>query len=301
MQACGICHSDVMIAGLEKLPLAPVTLGHEGIGIIEALGTDAGGLRVGDRVGITYFASSCGACAACRSGRERFCARQHNHGYTRHGALANYCIAATQNLVPIPESLPAAEAAPLCCAGWTAYGALREAGLPAGETVGVFGMGGLGHLAVQYARSLGLKVAVVDVAEDKLEYARSLGAAITATSADARRVLLKEHGGVDAAIVFTASPAAVPDAFSCLRRCGSLILVGLSSERCALPINEIVIKGIRVQGSYLGTRADLEAVFALAVQGVARARVEEFPLAEAPRLIERLGQGKLLGRAVVTF
>jgi propanol-preferring alcohol dehydrogenase len=112
---------------------------------------------------------------------------------------------------------------------------------------------------------------------------------------------MKEYGGADASIVFTAAAAAIPDAFSCLRRCGSLILVGLSGERYTLPVQDTVIKGIRIQGSYLGTRADLEEVFRLAVEGVARPHVETYPLAEAPGLIERLRKGELLGRAVVKF
>ncbi len=165
MEACGLCHSDLFVASLKKLPLTPLTLGHEGIGRIEAVGPGVSGWAEGDRAGITFLASTCGVCALCTTGRERFCPRQLNFGYTVNGALAGYAVAPALLLFHVPDGLPADEAAPLCCAGWTAYGALREAGLQAGESVAVFGMGGLGHLAIQYARRLGLRVAAVDVSE----------------------------------------------------------------------------------------------------------------------------------------
>jgi alcohol dehydrogenase, propanol-preferring len=301
MEACGICHSDVMIAGLEKLPLSPVVLGHEGIGIVEAIGQGVTNVAPGERVGVTYFASSCGRCESCQNGRERFCLKQFNHGYSRHGALATHCVAAAQNLVKVPSTLSAAEAAPLCCAGWTAYGALREAAVKPGQLVAIFGLGGLGHLALQYARHAGARVAAVDVGEEKLALARGLGAEAALPAAEARRTLLKEFGGADAAIVFTAAAAAVPEAFGCLKRGGSLILVGLTGERFGLPVSEAVIKGIRIQGSFLGTRQDLEDVFRLATEGVAHPHVATHPLEETPQLIDHLRNGELVGRAVITF
>ncbi len=301
MEACGICHSDVMIAGLQSLPLSPVVLGHEGIGIVESVGDGVENLAAGDRVGITYFASACGACDACQSGQERFCAKQHNHGYTRHGALATRTVVAAGSLIRVPETLSAEEAAPLCCAGWTAYGALREAAVASGQLVALFGMGGLGHLALQYARHMGVRTAAVDVSEEKLALARKLGAEAAVRPEDARQAILKERGGADAAIVFTASADAVPAAFSCLKRRGSLILVGLTGDKYSLTLAETVIKGIRIQGSYLGTRADLEAVFGLAARGAARPEVTVYPLDEAPALIQRLKENRITGRAVVRF
>ncbi len=195
MEACGLCHSDLFVSSLEKLPLLPLTLGHEGIARIEALGADVAGWQIGDRAGITFLASTCGQCKMRQSGRERFCSRQLNSGYTAQGALAGYAVVAAALLARVPHSISAAEAAPLCCAGWTAYGALREAGLGPGETVALFGMGGLGHLAIQYARHLGLRVAVVDVSEDKLEMARALGADLTLLAENAGRTLQKQWGG----------------------------------------------------------------------------------------------------------
>ena len=229
MEACGICHSDLFVAGLEELPLAPLILGHEGIGRVEAIGAGVEQIRAGDRVGITFLASTCGTCELCATGRERFCAKQRNSGYTAHGALTGYATVAAQHLAQIPEGLPAAEAAPLCCAGWTAYRGVREAGLKAGAKIALFGMGGLGQLAVQYARHWGLHVAAVDVSEQKLEMARELGAELTAQAENAGRTLQREYGGVDAAVVLTPSASAIKQAFRSLKRTGTLILVGLAA------------------------------------------------------------------------
>lgn len=305
LEACGICHSDLFVAGLEKLPLSPLILGHEGIGRIEAMGanrsTDASLFHPGDRVGITFLASACGACDWCLSGRERFCPKQLNSGYTRHGALAGYAIADVGQLVRIPDGLASEQAAPLCCAGWTAYGAVREAGIASGGTLAVFGMGGLGHLALQYAKRRGARVAAVDVSEEKLDMARSLGAEITVQAENAGRTLTKEHGGMDAAVVLTASPAAIQQAFRALRRNGTLVLAGLSTNTYELPIVDTVLKGITIRGSFLGTKIDLDEVLQLGRRGAVTAHVETHPLAETPALLERLRRGQVPGRAVISF
>lgn len=301
MLACGICHSDVMIAGLERLPLTPLILGHEGIGVVEAVGEGVTNIAVGDRVGVTYLASACGTCQPCQSGRERFCQKQQNHGYTRHGVLATRGIVAAENLIRVPASLAGEEAAPLCCAGWTAMGALREAGLERGQLLAIFGMGGLGHLALQYAIHEGLRVVASDVSEDKLKFARGLGAESAVLAEQSRKSILKDMGGADAAIVFTASASAASAALSCLKRCGRLILVGLTPDAFMVSVNEMVLKGLRIQGSYLGSRADLERVFDLATKGVARPKVTVYPLDRVPELIGRLRRGEVTGRAVVKF
>jgi propanol-preferring alcohol dehydrogenase len=269
--------------------------------LVEAVGEGVTNVAPGDRVGVTYLASTCGECDACRNGRERFCLRQKNHGFTRNGVLASTATVAAQNLVKVPAGLAAAEIAPLSCAGWTAMGALREAGVASGHWVAIFGFGGLGHLALHYARHAGAKVAVVDVGEEKLSFARQLGADIALEPDKVRQTLGKELGGVDASLVFTASAAAVPVAFSALKRCGSLILVGLTTETYSFSVTETVLKGIRIQGSYLGTRADLEKVFTLAAQGIAKPTVTTYQLEDSPGLIDRLHRGQLTGRAVVVF
>jgi propanol-preferring alcohol dehydrogenase len=301
MEACGVCHSDLFVAGLEKLPLVPLTLGHEGIGRVEAVGEGVWQFAVGDRAGMTFLGSTCGTCDWCRSGLERFCARQLNHGYTLHGALAGWATAPAAHLVRIPQELNAAEAAPLCCAGWTAFGALREAEVEPGETVALFGFGGVGHLALQIARGRGLRAAVADVSPEKLEMARAAGADITVSADNAGRTLQKEHGGVDAAIVLTANAAAIQQAFRSLKRMGRLVLVGLSTSTYELPLVDTVLKGVTVRGSYLGTASDLEEVFTMARSGILRAHVQLHELAETPSLLEQMRRGQVLGRAVISI
>jgi alcohol dehydrogenase, propanol-preferring len=301
MEACGICHSDLFVAALEKLPLAPVTIGHEGIGRVEAVGPGVVGWAAGDRAGITFLASTCGACEWCGSGRERFCPRQTNFGYSRHGALSEFAIAPAVSLVRIPASLESEQAAPMCCAGWTAYGALRESGLANGQSVAIFGLGGLGHLALQMARLRGLRVAAVDLSDRKLEMAREGGAEMIVPAENAGRTLQKEYGGVDAAIVLTPSPAAIQQAFRAIKRGGTLVLVGLASTQYELPLTETILKGATIRGSYLGTRQDLLDVLELARSGAIRAHVQTHPLEETPEILERMRRGEILGRAVATF
>jgi propanol-preferring alcohol dehydrogenase len=301
MEACGICHSDLFVAGLETPPLLPLVLGHEGVGRVEKLGAGVTSFAPGDRVGITFLASTCGACEWCLTGRERFCPRQVNSGYTAQGALAGYISVAAQHLIRVPDSLNVAEVAPLCCAGWTAYHAVHETGLAQGATVAIFGMGGLGHLAVQYARRAGLRVAAVDVTEQKLALARDAGAEITALAENAGRTLQKEYGGMDAAVVLTASTAAIGHALRSLKRCGTLVLVGLAHGSFDLPVIDTVLKGITIRGSFLGTRQDLEEVFRMASTGAVKPLIERHALDEAPSLIEKMHRGELVGRAVIEF
>ena len=301
MEACGICHSDVFVAGLEKLPVTPLILGHEGIGRVEEIGAEVKGIARGDRVGITFLAASCGMCELCFTGRERFCIKQRNFGFTVPGVLAGYGTVPVPQLFRVQENLPAAEAAPLCCAGWTAYGAVRESGLQLGQTVALFGMGGLGHFAIQYARLRGLSVAAIDPSPAKLEVARSLGADVALISENAGRTLQKQYGGLDGAIVLTASVAAIHEAFKCLKRTGTLVLVGLSNQAFELPVLDAVLRGITIRGSYLGTREDLEEVFRLAASEAVHSHFETHTIEETPKLMERMRRGDLLRRAVVTF
>lgn len=301
MEACGICHSDLFIAAMEKPPLVPLIMGHEGIGRIERLGAGVSSFAPGDRVGMTFLASTCGACEWCRSGRERYCPRQLNAGYTAQGALAGYVVASAQHLARVPEGISAAEAAPMCCAGWTAYRAIKETGAAPGASVAIFGMGGLGHLAVQYARHAGLRVAAVDVSEDKLALAQGAGAEIVVRAENAARTLQKERGGMDAAIVLTGAATAVGQALRSLKRCGTLVLVGLPHGTVDFPAVDAVLKGITVRGSFTGTQQDLEEVFRLAAAGVIHPHIAPHALDDAPGLFEKLRRGELLGRAVINF
>ena len=301
MEACGICHSDLFIAGLETLTLAPLVMGHEGIGRIEAVGPGVSGWAAGDRAGVTFLGTTCGTCEWCRAGRERFCPQQTNFGYTLHGALTEYVTAPAAALARVPADLAAEQAAPLCCAGWTAFGAIREAGLQQGQTIALFGLGGLGHLGLAIARHQGLRVAAIDPAVEKQQLAHAAGAEVALPFENAGRTLQKERGGVDAAIVFTAAPSAIPQAFRALKRGGTLVLVGLSTSQYELPLVETVTRGITIRGSYLGTRQDLEEVFGLLRGRVLRPHVQTHALEETPALLDQMRRGALIGRAVIAF
>ena len=301
MEACGLCHSDLFIAGLEKLAVAPVVLGHEGIGRVAAIGPGVSSWTVGDRAEITFLGETCGACEWCGSGRERFCPEQTNFGYTIHGALAEYVVAPAAALMRVSAELPAALAAPLCCAGWTAVGAVREAGLHAGQSVALFGLGGLGHLALEIARHRGLRVSAIDRVEEKRAAACAGGAELALPPDNAGRALQKELGGVDAAIVFTGAAETVPQAFRALKRGGTLVLVGISRSSYELPLTDTVTRGISIRGSYLGTRQDLEDVFALLRAGAIRPQIHTHALEETPALLKQMANGALMGRAVITF
>jgi propanol-preferring alcohol dehydrogenase len=305
MEACGVCHSDVFVSGLAKLPRTPLTLGHEGIGRIVALGPETPGFANGDRVGITFLGSTCGECVYCRNHRRRFCPSQTNTGYTVDGAMAGYAVAKAREVIVVPEGIDAASIAPLCCAGWTAYGALTEAIASIGKdfhgsTVAIFGYGGLGQLALQYGLSLGLKVAVVDVSETKIERAKAAGAFLAVNSPGSGRSLQKQTGGVDAAIVFTGSTEAMEQAIKSVKRTGTVVVVGLTTRDLPVSVTELVLKGIRITGSYLGSRWDLAAVFKMATNGVV-ASTETFPLDQAPQVLDRLKKGEIAGRAVISF
>ncbi len=309
MEACGVCHSDLFVSGLAKLPRTPLTLGHEGIGRIEGMGSEVSGLledlHVGDRVGITFLGSTCGECVYCRSGRERFCPRQKNTGYALDGAMAGYAIADARHVIRVPDAAAATSIAPLCCAGWTAYGALREAFASIGQhdgesTVAIYGYGGLGQLAMRYALPHGLKIAVADVSDRKLESARADGAFLAIPSQDSGKTLQKQLGGVDVAIVFTSSVEAMEQAIKSVKRTGTVVMVGLTTRDLPLSITDLVLKGVRITGSYLGTREELRTVFQLGAEG-AVAPIEVFGLDEAPEILAKLGRGEIAGRAVISF
>jgi propanol-preferring alcohol dehydrogenase len=301
MEACGICHSDLFVSGLAKLPRTPLTLGHEGIGRVVATGEKCTNLHNGDRVGITFLGSTCGECAYCTSGRERFCPKQKNTGFTLDGALAGYALADASQVIRVPEGDDAATLAPLCCAGWTAYGALREAHLSPGETVAIYGYGGLGQLALQYGLAEGVKVAVADVSEAKVERAMAAGAFFASSAADSGKAMQKQIGGVDAAIVLTASTEAMEQAIKSVKRTGTVVLVGLTTRDLTISVTETILKGIRMVGSFLGTREDLATVFRLSAEKGIRPDTESFALEQTPEVLSRLHRGEIAGRAVISF
>ena len=302
-EACGLCHSDLFIRSLPSLPHAPVTLGHEAIATIEQLGPDVDGFKTGDRVGLTYLYGGCGSCESCEESRPELCARQLNTGYHVDGAFAEFVVARAASIVKAPPDLPASHLAPLCCAGWTAYHAVAATDLEPGSWLAIYGIGGLGHLAIQFAKLRGLRVAAVDLAPEKLSLASELGAEITVNSQeeDPSRLLRKKLKGAHAAISFAASASAVGQAFASLRRNGILILVGLAAEKFELPLVDVVLKQIRIHGSFLGRREEIEGAFEIARRGDLRIEVQTCSLEDLPQAMDDMQAGKVTGRTVVTF
>ena len=264
IEACGLCHTDIHAARGDWpiKPTPPFIPGHEGVGIIEGVGADVAQSRVGERVAIAWLGWACGTCEFCISGHETLCESQEMSGYTIDGAYAEYAVASSAFVVPVPEGVSSFEAAPLSCAGVTTYKAVKVSGARSSDLVAVFGIGGLGHLALQYAKIAGATVVAVDVEEAKLDLATKLGADHTVNAGTSDPVAaIQALGGADAAIS-GAGTRAMPRPSSSLKRGGRLVLVALPRDNVLeLPIFETVLKGISVIGSIVGTRLDLAEVF----------------------------------------
>jgi alcohol dehydrogenase, propanol-preferring len=271
IETSGLCHTDIHAAHGDwpVKPSPPFIPGHEGVGLVERVGAGVTRLREGDRVAIPWLGWACGACEACASGWETLCPNARYTGYTVNGGFAEYVVADAAFAGLVPASVDPLDAAPLTCAGVTTYKAVKVSGARSSDLVAVFGIGGLGHLAVQYARIAGATVAAVDVLDSKLDVAKGVGATYMMNAATEDPVeAIQALGGADAAIVLAATPQACEQAFASLRRNGTLVLVGLPADNVMrLPIFETVLKGIKVVGSLVGTRVDLAETFALHADG----------------------------------
>jgi propanol-preferring alcohol dehydrogenase len=271
VETSGLCHTDIHAAHGDwpVKPAPPFVPGHEGVGIVERVGSGVTRLHEGDRVAVPWLGWACGACEACASGWETLCPNARYTGYTVNGGFAEYVLADAAFAGRVPDGVDPLDAAPLTCAGVTTYKAVKVSGARSSDLVAVFGIGGLGHLAMQYAHIAGATVAAVDVVDSKLAVARKLGAAHTVNAATDDPVeAIQALGGADAAIVLAATPRACEQAFASLRRNGTLVLVGLPADNVMhLPIFETVLKGITVVGSLVGTRVDLAETFALHADG----------------------------------
>ena len=303
IEASGLCHTDIHAAHGDwpvkpSLPLIP---GHEGVGIVESLGAGVTEVEVGDRVAVPWLGYACGTCDYCVSGWETLCHAQRNTGYSVDGGFAEYVKASGRYVVKVPAEIDPADAAPLTCAGVTTYKAVKLSKTRPSDLVAVFGIGGLGHLAVQYARIAGGRVVAVDVHDDKLALARELGADFTVNAAQLDPAAeIQRLGGADAAIALVAAPGPFEQAYRSLRRGGSLVFVGLPAEnRVELPIFETVLNGITVVGSIVGTRVDLREVFELHAAGRTRVIYEERPLEQVNEAIEDVESGAVTARVVL--
>ena len=303
IQACGGCHTDLHACHGDwpvkpQLPLVP---GHEGVGEIVSLGADVKHLKIGDRVGIPWLYSACGQCEYCLSGRETLCLEQQNCGYSVNGSFAQFCLADGDYVVKVPDGLSAIEAAPLFCAGVTSYKALKESGVKAGEWVAIYGVGGLGHLAIQYAKALGMKVIAVDTGTEKLALAKELGAAYTLDyqTQDCAQQIQQLVGGAHGVVCTAVSKEAFEASFHSLRRGATFVLVGLPAETISLPIFDTVLKGIKVVGSIVGTRQDLQECLAFAADGLIKAIVEVRSLEEINQIFTEMENAEITGRIVI--
>ena len=307
IEASGLCHTDIHAAHGDwpVKPTPPFVPGHEGVGIIERLGDGVTNRAVGDRVALPWLGHACGHCHYCVTGWETLCEEQQNTGYSIDGSFAEYAVADATYVVPVPAAVEPRDAAPLTCAGVTTYKAVKVAHVQPTERVAVFGIGGLGHLALQYAKVVGGTVIAVDVEQSKLDMATELGADHVVNAAEVDPVAAIEAlGGADVAIVLAVSPAVFEQAFASLRRGGRLVCVGLPPESdgpMSLPIFPTVLKGISVIGSIVGTRQDLAEVFELHAQGRTRVVAEMRKLDDVNDSVAEVLAGRAPARLVFEF
>jgi propanol-preferring alcohol dehydrogenase len=301
--ASGVCHTDLHAADGDwpVKPTLPFTPGHEGAGIVVALGSGVTHLKEGDRVGIAWLHSACGYCEFCLSGWETLCPQQRNSGYSVNGTFAQYALGQADYLGRIPKDLSFADAAPILCAGVTTYKGLKETGTRAGEWVVISGAGGLGHIAIQYAKAMGLHVAAVDLGPEKIALAKELGAelAIDAKTQDPPSEIQKQIGGAHAVLVTAVSTVAFKQAIGMLRRGGTCVLNGLPPGEFPVSIFDIVLNGYTIRGSIVGTRLDLEEALSFAAEGKVKAIIETQPLESINDVFQRLKTGKVNGRVVL--
>ncbi|HEY9212053.1 MAG TPA: alcohol dehydrogenase AdhP [Ancylobacter sp.] len=304
--ACGVCHTDLHAADGDwpVKPTPPFIPGHEVAGIVAALGPGVTGLREGDAVGVAWLHDACLSCEYCETGWETLCEHQHNTGYSCDGGFAEYVIAAAPFVARLPAGIDFAQMAPILCAGVTTYKGLKETEARPGEWVAISGVGGLGHVAIQYAKAMGLHVVALDISPEKLALARATGAdiAIDARSPDAVADVLKVTGGGAHGVLVTAvSPPAFGQALRLVRRKGTVSLVGLPPGDFPTPIFDVVLKRITVRGSIVGTRRDLDEAIAFAAEGKVHAEIRKAPLDDINTIFADLKAGRIEGRMVLDF
>lgn len=304
--ASGVCHTDLHAADGDwpvkpKLPFIP---GHEGVGYVAAVGAGVTRLKEGDPVGVPWLHDACGCCEHCTTGWETLCEGQHNTGYGVDGGYAEYVLADADYVGRLPDNPDFVAMAPILCAGVTTYKGLKETEAKPGEWVVISGIGGLGHVAVQYAKAMGLHVAAVDVDDEKLALARSLGAdvGINAKTQDlSTEIQNATHGGAHGVLVTAVSRSAFADALKMVRRRGTVSLVGLPPGDFPTPIFDVVLKRVTIRGSIVGTRADLAEAIAFAAEGKVKATTHTAPLEDINPIFERLKKGEVEGRMVLTL
>ncbi len=305
-EACGVCHTDLHAATGDwplkpKLPFIP---GHEAIGRVAAIGAGVTIVKEGDRVGVPWLYSACGHCEHCLSAWETVCDRAEFGGYTKNGGFAEYVIADPNYVAHIPAGLDPKRAAPLICAGITTYKGIKETEARPGEWIVISGAGGLGHLAIQYAKVMGLQVCAVDIDDDKLALAKQMGAdfVVNAQLGDAAEAVRKgTNGGAHGVLITAPSLLAFKQGIGMARKRGTCVLVGLPPGEFPVPLFDVVAKCITIRGSFVGTREDMAETLAFAAEGKVKADIETQPLSAINSVFNRLKGGKVAGRVVLDF
>lgn len=305
LETSGVCHTDLHAAQGDwpVKPTPPFVPGHEGYGIVVAVGEGVTGLRVGDKVGNAWLWSACGHCEYCRTGWETLCESQRNGGYSVNGSFGGYMLVDAAYAPRIPDGVDPLEVAPILCAGVTVYKGLKVTDARPGQWVTISGVGGLGHVAVQYARAMGLRVAAVDIDDAKLELARRLGAEVTV---DGRRPgavaeVQEATGGTHGVLVTAVAPEPFRQAIGFARRGGTIVLVGLPPGDFPLPIFDVVLRGLTIRGSIVGTRQDMVEALDFFARGLIRPTVEAAGLDDINDVFARMQRGQIDGRVVVDY
>jgi propanol-preferring alcohol dehydrogenase len=305
-EACGVCHTDLHAAHGDwpVKPNLPFIPGHEAIGLVTAVGAGVTIVKEGDRVGVPWLYSACGHCEYCLTAWETVCPQAQFGGYTRNGGFAEYVLADPDYVAHIPKGLAPAHAAPLICAGITTYKGIKETGAKPGQWVAISGVGGLGHLAIQYAKAMGLLVCAIDIDNSKLAHAKRVGADLVfnAKTGDPAANLKRETGGGAHGVLITApSLIAFKQGIGMTRKRGTCVLVGLPPGEFPVPLFDVVANCITIRGSFVGTRQDMAEALAFAVDGKVKADIELQPLSSINRIFDRLEHGDVVSRVVLDF
>ncbi|SEN77660.1 alcohol dehydrogenase, propanol-preferring [Actinacidiphila rubida] len=301
VEACGVCHTDVLaVEGLRADPSVPLVPGHEIVGVIDAVGAGVTAWRPGDRAGVGFLNGQCGECEPCRRGDFVNCRDQEQTGTTIDGGYAEIVHARASGLVRIPDGLSAIDAAPLLCAGLTSFAALQQAPARAGALVAVQGIGGLGHLALQYARSLGYQVAAVARGTEKEEFARKLGAhAYIDSAATDPGAALRALGGASVIVATASSGASMNPLVGGLAPNGTLVVVGAAPDPLTLATPDLIFGTRSVVGSLTGSSIENEDNLAFSLAHGIRPSVEVMPFERAPEAYARMLSGEARFRVVL--
>lgn len=301
--ASGVCHTDLHAVNGDwpVKPILPLIPGHEGVGVIAAVGKNVKSVKEGDRVGIPWLHTACGYCEHCLSGWETLCESQQNTGYSVNGCYAEYALADPNYIAHIPTQLDFTASASILCAGLTAYKGIKEADVKPGQWIVIVGIGGLGHMAVQYAKAMGLHIVAVDVHEPQLELAKRLGADIVINAAmeDPVVKIQKEIKGAHGALVTAVSPKAFSQAVNMLRRHGTVSIVGLPPGNFELSIFDMVLNRKTIRGSIVGTRMDLAECLAFAAEGKVVVNYSVDKLENINQIFNKMKMGQVQGRTII--